>query len=441
MLPVQKIKRALTIPFLAIAISLFWKAQPTIAFSGGPPNGLTGAPGEMTCAVSGCHGSFDVNSGNGSLTISGLPQRYGLNQEIEIALTLAQGNRSLYGFQVTALDDNGRKIGELIVSDAQRTQKEVENIIGSLREYVSHTLAGTAPTGTDQGRWTFKWKAPAQNQGRVTFYAVGNAANGNGNAGGDFIYTTSASIAAPAPLTTIATVNAASFIATGMLAPDSIAAAFSANLSPSTVAAAGNPLPIELGGTQFLVRDALGVERFAQLFFVSPTQINYIVPQGAAAGLATMTARRDGIEIAQGRISIAPVVPGLFAANADGRGVAAAVLFRRKSNRQESFEPVARLNPATNQFEAIDLDLGPESDETFLLLFGTGVRNRSALTAATVSIGGVSVAPLYAGPQGTLFGLDQINLPLPRQLAGRGAVDLLLTVDGKQSNSLSLRIK
>jgi uncharacterized protein (TIGR03437 family) len=45
-------------------------------------------------------------------------------------------------------------------------------------------------------------------------------------------------------------------------------------------AAASTPLPTELAGVR--VRDALGVERLAPLFFVSPSQINYLMPAGAA---------------------------------------------------------------------------------------------------------------------------------------------------------------
>jgi hypothetical protein len=38
--------------------------------------------------------------------------------------------------------------------------------------------------------------------------------------------------------------------------------------------------------------------------------------------------------------------------------------------------------------------------------------------------------------------VDQINLgPLPRTLAGRGTIDVVLTVDGKTANTVQLAIK
>jgi len=45
---------------------------------------------------------------------------------------------------------------------------------------------------------------------------------------------------------------------------------------------------------------------------------------------------------------------------------------------------------------------------------------------------------LTAGAQGDFAGLDQINLSIPRSLAGRGEVDLELTVDGVRANTVRL---
>ena len=39
------------------------------------------------------------------------------------------------------------------------------------------------------------------------------------------------------------------------------------------------------------------------------------------------------------------------------------------------------------------------------------------------------------------FGLDQVNLRVPRSLIGRGEVDVVLTVDGKIANTLRVNIK
>ena len=74
---------------------------------------------------------------------------------------------------------------------------------------------------------------------------------------------------------TVASVSAASFAAGGSLAPESIAAAFGANLATDTQTAPSLPLPTQLAGVSVKVRDSAGAERLAPLFFVSPGQINY----------------------------------------------------------------------------------------------------------------------------------------------------------------------
>lgn len=104
-------------------------------------------------------------------------------------------------------------------------------------------------------------------------------------------------------------------------------------------------------------------------------------------------------------------------------------------------EPVARFDQALNRFVAVPIDLGPETDQVFLVLFGTGIRFRSALTGISLRIGGVSVPVLFAGEQGGFVGLDQVNAQLLRSLAGRGTLDAVLTADGKTANTVQINIR
>ena len=55
-------------------------------------------------------------------------------------------------------------------------------------QYAAHKTIGTAETS-----WTVQWTAPPEKvSGPITFYAAGNEANGDGTAGGDYIYTATA---------------------------------------------------------------------------------------------------------------------------------------------------------------------------------------------------------------------------------------------------------
>ena len=89
----------------------------------------------------------------------------------------------------------------------------------------------------------------------------------------------------------------------------------------------------------------------------------------------------------------------------------------------------------------IPIDLGPEDEQVFLLLFGTGFRGNSGLPAVSVMMGGVNAEVLFAGPQGGFVGLDQSNVRIPRNLAGRGEVDVEMTVDGKLANTVKVSIR
>ncbi len=71
--------------------------------------------------------------------------------------------------------------------------------------------------------------------------------------------------------------------------PDSIVAGFGLNLSNTTEQAATLPLPTTLGNVTLTIRDSTGTDRQAGLLFVSPGQINYVVPAGTASGPATIT--------------------------------------------------------------------------------------------------------------------------------------------------------
>lgn len=239
----------------------------------------------------------------------------------------------------------------------------------------------------------------------------------------------------------LANVSAASYKAEPVLAAGSIVSAFGTALATDTIAASTRPLPGVLQGTRVLVRDSAGTERRAALFYVSPTQINYQIPTDTALGEATIIALSGDGSSAFGKVQIVPVAPGLFAANSNGQGVPAAQLLRVKANGTQSYETMAQFDPAQNRFIAVPIDFGAETDQVFLILYGTGIRGRSSLSATTVALGGTDASVVFAGAQGDFIGLDQINVLFPRTLAGRGDVDVALKVDGQAANVVRIYFK
>lgn len=229
--------------------------------------------------------------------------------------------------------------------------------------------------------------------------------------------------------------NAASFSA-GSLAPESITSVFGAGFSTTKGSATTLPLPTALNGAAVSVQDVLGVMRTAPLFYVSPTQINFEIPAGTAVGNATVSVVTSSTTFSA-PLKIVSVAPGIFTLN--GLGLAAALVLRVHADATQSLENVYQVNPLDGTVSALPIDLGPDTEQVYLLLYGTGARNGQSVTA---TVGSAAVPVLFAGAQGTYVGEDQINLgPLPRSLSGQGKVTIILTADGIAGNPTNLMFK
>jgi len=250
-----------------------------------------------------------------------------------------------------------------------------------------------------------------------------------------------AKIAARAPAGLLRAVPAASFRPGGALSAESIASTFGTDLAQAAEAARSTPLPTNLGGTQLRVRDSAGSERLAPLFFVAPTQVNFLVPAGTAAGPATLTALRGNQTVATAEMRIQAVAPGLFTANADGHGAPAAIATRIAPDGTQSHQLVFQCGAAAGTCRPVPIDLGSPGDQVVLTLFGTGIRGRSSLEAVQASIIGPPLEVLYAGPQGEFVGLDQVNVRLPAEPIVRDVQQLRLVIDGRLANPVLIHLK
>ena len=187
---------AVAVAGLAFAAVL---ATPHVAatYPSGAPAGFAGdlsdpGFGVRTCAVSGCHSSFELNSGTGGVAVT-VPTGVQPGQTVAVTVTVnntttpAAGSVTRQGFQAVVKDANGEYAGTTTLTDATATRLAGDGAT----PYVTHRAAGLSRTS-----WTFNWTAPST-AGPVTIYAAGNAANGGdlpdepgNNAAGDHIYTT-----------------------------------------------------------------------------------------------------------------------------------------------------------------------------------------------------------------------------------------------------------
>ena len=239
----------------------------------------------------------------------------------------------------------------------------------------------------------------------------------------------------------VASVSAASYLPAAPVASESIVSAFGINLATETKLADKIPLPTTLANVAVKIKDSTNYEVPAPLFFVSPNQINYQIPPELARGLATVTVVNGAEILAVGDVQITKTAPGLFSANADAAGVAAAVIQRRKADGSDVFELVARYDEVQKRFVPNLIDVSEPTEQVFLLLFGTGIRFRNTDVSVSAQIGGVEAEVLYAGKQPDFIGVDQINLRLASGLAGRGQVNIVVNIGEQATNTVSITCK
>lgn len=244
---------------------------------------------------------------------------------------------------------------------------------------------------------------------------------------------------APAPSAQsggMAVVNAASF-ANSAIAPDSLAAVFGRfQTTGGLIAAAPSmPLPTTLGGMRVTING-----QDAQMLLASNGQLNIVAPQTVPDGPAMVVITNADGTVRAGSVTIARASAGLFSMRANGQGTAAAVW----TTDGITFLPV--INPDGSERA---ITAGSNNNPTYITLFATGLRNAPAANpsdangvaeAVTVTIKGVNATVTFAGPAPGWAALDQINLIIPPALAGSGSVQIQVTVGGKVSNTVTVRI-
>lgn len=221
---------------------------------------------------------------------------------------------------------------------------------------------------------------------------------------------------------TLNVVSAASF--NPPAAPGSIGAIFASagqTLTSVTAAASGFPLPTNISGTRVLVNGTPAV-----LFYVSPNQINFLLPD-SAIGTVNLTVNGSSGERTDGAILTAPN-PGIFTANNQGNGVAAALVTPDGWN----FQRVADTSG-----NAIPISVGQGGQPNYLVLFGTGLRTPGPVQ---VRIGGRDCNVTWSGAHPQLAGLDQINVRLQDSLRGVGMVQIVVQVGGFVANFTQVNI-
>ncbi len=229
-------------------------------------------------------------------------------------------------------------------------------------------------------------------------------------------------------------VNASDSVRT--VAAGSIAALFGNNLGSSLVASNSYPLPITLGGGSVRIGG-----QNAPLFMTSCSQVNLQIPWEVAGQTQVPAIASAGGQMSvQAPVTIATFAPGIFSLNMRGSGQGAIEI----ANTTMLASPQGPLGiPAQRgQYLAIFCTgLGPVSNQP-----ATGVAALSnplsfTSTLPTVTIGGASAQVTYSGLAPGFAGLYQVNVVVPAGAPSGGSVDVILSIGGVPSNTVTVAVQ
>lgn len=200
----------------------------------------------------------------------------------------------------------------------------------------------------------------------------------------------------------------------------------------------------ELGGVSVTIDG-----QAAELSSVSPTTIVFTVPSDLPGGMADIVVTSREGNILHGTANVFGLNPTIFLQTASTNGSAA--IFDAFSVHSGSF---ATTNPL------LGLDM-----RTRLTLMATGISSgvgntdtnndiwqpngqtlpnlaESVVVEARTSNGTIVNLPVeFAGQQGALSGLDQVNVIVPPQLAGAGSIEITIVAGGVRSKPVTVIVQ
>jgi uncharacterized protein (TIGR03437 family) len=228
-----------------------------------------------------------------------------------------------------------------------------------------------------------------------------------------------------------AIVNAANSDPTA-IARGSFMSIYGQNFGAQTGPPSSLPLPTTLGTTQVTIKSGSSTYK-AFLHFVSPGQINAILPSAVPAGAASMTVTVGTTTSSAAPFFVVESSLGMFTLNSQPAGMAIA----------QNFESATSL--------PLNLYTNPARQGQTMILWGTGLGAYTAgsddgppqagniVNNATVLVAGIEITPFYAGRAPGIPGVDQINFTLPDNIPDGCSLYLQVQIPGSnQSGSATI---
>jgi len=229
-----------------------------------------------------------------------------------------------------------------------------------------------------------------------------------------------------------------------MLSSNGTARIFTSPSTPLTNQTASGGASYEMAGVSVTVNG-----RAASLLSVSPTEIVFNVPSDLVGGLADILVTSQDGYISHSTAIGSGLNPTIFTIAGDSTGQGA--IFDALSFRSGNFAATTEFVGLDNRTRLAILTTGISSGiintdftNDVRLNDGSVLENlaESVRAEARTNDGRLISLPVeFAGSQGTLRGLDQVNVVLLPELQGAGAVQLTLVVNGQRSNIVTVVVR
>lgn len=231
-------------------------------------------------------------------------------------------------------------------------------------------------------------------------------------------------------LNPLGVINAASFAPPGNpISPGQFVTLFGTGLARSNQTAAA-PYPATLNGVSVLINN-----KPAPLYFVSPGQLNVLVPFATAGPTATIVVQNGTVNSNTVTVPVAATSPGIYALDQSGSGGGAIL--------HANFSMVNSASPAIGGETVLVYLTGlgsvspPVTDGTA----GTGSALHPADANVTVYVGGTQAKVEFKGLAPGFPGLYQLNVTLPQFLRGSGNLPLAIQTPSAYHDQVDIPIQ
>jgi uncharacterized protein (TIGR03437 family) len=226
-------------------------------------------------------------------------------------------------------------------------------------------------------------------------------------------------------------VNAAGATPQAGIAPGSIASIYGGGLAPNTALGPGSPLAQTLASVTVTAGDSV-----FPLFFVSPTQINFLLPPAFPAGAATLTVSVPGQPDLRSSFTVVRNAPGLFQQMLNGQAIAVAL---HEDGSLVTADSPAQSGELLTMFGTGFGPTNPPTPEGFAL---PALPVFQITDSATITIGDSTVIQpdsVFAAPG--RIGVDEVQFRLGSGAPTGMNAPMHITFNGQDSNTVLLPVE